>query len=131
MTPLFHAFVPGRPIVKKNTQRVIGFGKAKRVVYSSRYRSWMRVAGAAISEAVKAQALRGVLDQPMRLKIEFRLRDRQAEPDLSNLIEGPQDMLKSCGVIRDDKLIVEIEARKTFGHSDEELVGTTIFLYSV
>ena len=41
---LFRCEIPGRPIVKKNTQRVYGVGKSRRAVYSSKYLRWRDIA---------------------------------------------------------------------------------------
>lgn len=49
---------------------------------------------------------------PLRLTIRFAMQGLAHEPDLSNLIEGPQDILQEIGIISNDKQITEIEAYK-------------------
>lgn len=126
---LFRCFVPGRPIVKKNTQRVIGSGRNRRVIYSSRYRKWMREAATAIRQAANDLSFGLPISTPIEMHIVFWLANKASEPDLSNLIEGPQDMLKSCGIIVDDRLIVKIVASKSFCNEHMTESGVVIMLY--
>lgn len=108
--------VPGRPMVKKNTQRVFGVGSKKRAVYSPQYRFWRSVA----ILIMKKQPLN--IQTPIELRIKFNFKNRKAEPDVSNLIEGPQDVLKEAGVIADDKLVMRIVAEKCFKGVEETIV---------
>ncbi len=49
---------------------------------------------------------------PIEAHYEFHFKNGQAEPDTSNCIEGPQDLLQAHGVIGNDKQIVAIRAIK-------------------
>lgn len=105
--PLFEVTVPGRPIVKKNTQKVVRApGRRFPVkVDSERYRTWKLDAAAAIRAAVAQRpGLRQIRCQ-VRLEVIFYFASAQSEPDLSNLYEGIQDVLVSEGVLHDDRLI--------------------------
>lgn len=57
----------------------------------------------------------GVLDEPLYVIYKFYFANRQAEPDVSNLIEGPQDVLQKAGIIKNDRLIMRVMAEKFFG----------------
>lgn len=110
MTPLFECEIPGRPIVKKNTQRIVGSGRSRRAIYSPRYTQWELNAIAACKRAFDGQAI----NCPVHAEFEFFFKSRQSEADTSNLIEGPADMLKKAGVIVDDKIFIRITATKWF-----------------
>lgn len=113
---LFVATIPGRPIVKKNTQRVVGRGKSKRAIYSPQFIAWERVALAVIRGLWQGAQ---PICEPIRAKFTFHFINRQAEPDVSNLIEGVQDALTKAGVIADDRLIKIVTAEKCFGEVSE------------
>lgn len=55
------------------------------------------------------------IDRPIFAKFYFHFKDHGSEPDTSNCIEGPADVLTKAGVIKDDKLIVALYAQKEFG----------------
>jgi Holliday junction resolvase RusA-like endonuclease len=117
---LVEFWLPGRPIVKKNTKRVYGSGKRKRVVYSSQYVFWEAVAMRAIAP------VKFYTETTLEMHIDFFFKNRRAEPDLSNLIEGSQDMMKKAGKIKDDKQIHKIIARKFF-YAEQEGVHITLY----
>lgn len=111
MKLLFKCTIPGRPIVKKNTQRIFGSGRMKRAVYSPKYTQWEKNAIAALLCANKGP----LISCPLEARFKFYFVNHQAEPDASNLIEGPQDALKKAGVISDDRIIQRVTAEKFFG----------------
>ena len=74
------------------------------------------MAGNHIKMAMGLSSLVFPIKEPINLCVRFYFKDRQAEPDLSNLYHGVEDMLQSCGVIENDKLIVSHDgSRKIFG----------------
>lgn len=110
--PLATLTLPGRPIVKKNTQRKYGQGKSSRVVYGDKYLEWR---ARAIS-AYHRQPSIALLAIPVVAVYRFYFKDHQGEADVSNLCEAPGDLLKELGVLKDDRLIMRIQAEKLFGH---------------
>ena len=57
----------------------------------------------------------------------FYFSNHQHEADLSNLIEGPQDLLKELGFIVDDKLIYSLDgSKKVFSKDEPERVEITL-----
>lgn len=110
---IFTCTIPGRPIVKKNTQRVIRRGGRTFAIYSTKYRSWEKNAIAACNCAFNSN-LQSCLDMPLIADFKFYFKNRQGEPDVSNLVEGPADMLKKAGVIKDDSLFQIVKAQKFF-----------------
>lgn len=55
-------------------------------------------------------------------EFEFHFENKKALPDLSNCLEGPQDLLQNIGVIKDDKQIVSIEARRFIGSKPKSII---------
>ena len=117
--PIVTLTFPGRTIVKKNTQRVFGSGRFKRRILSARYQTWEQRAANGLVALLngKRVAVRTValIDFPVAAHFKFYFKDRQAEADVSNLVEGPQDLLVKLGVLKDDRLVMRIVAEKFFG----------------
>jgi len=112
MKPFCILTIPGRPIVKKNTQRTYGSGRSTRRVSSPRYTSWALNARAACNRQFKG----ALVDCLVTASFRFYFKDRSGEADVSNLVEGPQDILVESQIISDDKLVRKIVAEKFFGH---------------
>ena len=110
---LFECEIPGRVFIKKNTQRVVGYGNSKHVIYSPKYLAWENSALVYILQAKQKYKL--PIDFKCVAHFEFYFKNAQAEPDLSNCIEGPQDLLQKAGVITNDKLIISLSAHKVIG----------------
>lgn len=119
--------IPGRPIVKKNTQRIVGSGKARRRILSPKYLAWEQSAMLNAMAVLKRSFKGHLVDYPIRLLLKFYFADRQAEADVSNLVEGPQDLLVKLGVLKDDRLVHELRAFKFFGHDPRTEIS--IFKY--
>ncbi len=110
MTTLFKCIIPGRAIVKKNTKRIVGAGRFKKIIYSKRFQFW---------EASFVLYLRKIwklppIDHPVEAIFKFYFKNHQGEADTSNLIEGPQDCLVKGGVLKDDRLVQRLIAEKHF-----------------
>ncbi len=112
MNIVFRAIIPGRPIVKKNTQRTYGRGKSTRRVSTPRFRSWEQ---GAMAELAKGNS-RPLIEVPVTAIYRFYFKDRQAEADVSNLCEAPGDLMEQAGVLKNDRLIRRVIAEKFFGH---------------
>lgn len=79
-------------------------------MYSEQYLRWANEAALAIRQAKLQWSGHNLypISVPINLRCLFYFKDRQAEPDLSALYEGIQDVLEKEGIIKNDKLI--------FGH---------------
>lgn len=107
---LFECEIPGRVGIKKNGKLVIQrFGRTV-VLPSDRYTQWERASEIYVLQAKNKYKL--PIETAIEAHFEFHFKNGQAEPDTSNCIEGPQDLLKKMGVIVDDKLIVKLSAVK-------------------
>lgn len=110
---IFYCTIPGKCYVKKNQQKIVRNRGRPRAIYTPQFREWEQMAILTLRELHFPMTI----DKPMEAKFFFYFKDRQGEADLSNLIEGPQDVLKTAGIIKDDRLIHIIQARKTFGEN--------------
>lgn len=115
MKLLFKACLPGRPIVKKNTQRIVGHGRSRRRILSSKYRAWEQRAVLDVMAGLPDRLKAKCIDVPVFAKYYFHFENRASEADVSNLCEAPGDLLQKVGVIKDDRQIVALYAQKEFG----------------
>jgi Holliday junction resolvase RusA-like endonuclease len=123
---LFQVTIPGRPYVKKNQQKAVGNGRFKKIIYSPKYVAWEQMAVLTVRQMLQKMPVPGIAF-PVNLKVVFYFKDRQAEPDLSALYEGIQDVLQKEGVIANDKLIVGHDgSTKLFGHEPRTEVEITV-----
>lgn len=122
---LFQITIPGRAYCKKNTQRVVGFGKSKRAIYSPQYISWEKTAMLTIRQNKKPISAIGF---PVNMKAIFYFENHSAEADLSALYEGIQDVLEKEEIILNDRLILGHNgSTKIFGEKPRVEVELTAF----
>jgi Holliday junction resolvase RusA-like endonuclease len=118
--------IPGRARVKKNGQKVVRtrYGGITKI-NTPQYIAWHN---AAFREALKQKPLgHKPIAVPMNAGFVFYFSNHQHEADLSNLIEGPQDLLKELGFIVDDKLIYSLDgSKKVFSKDEPERVEITL-----
>jgi len=117
---VFRIEIPGRVYVKKNTQRVYGIGNKKRAIPSKNYRGWEMHALALLKQARLRRDCTLLGD--LHASYTFHFKNKQAEADVSNLIEGPQDCLAESLIIENDKQIMSLDARKVFDGSERVII---------
>ena len=117
--PVFSIEIPGRPISKKNTKKVVRRYGVSRVIYSPQFREWEKQALIYLKH--RAQIF-STIDYHLMAKFVFNFKDHRSEADVSNLIEAPQDALEKAGVIKNDRLIQMVHARKEFGKKESTLI---------
>lgn len=108
---VFRATIMGRVMVLKNNKRIFGRGRKKIVLPSAKYAQWEPHALAALLRQFKSKCI----DYPVSATFDFYFANKMAEPDVSNLIEGPQDVLVKAGVLKNDRLIQRVTGEKHFG----------------
>lgn len=113
MIELFSCTINGRPIVKKNTQKIVRRYGTTVAIYTPQFLEWQKSAMVSLKQANMS---REMITVPIEARFKFYFKNRSGEADLSNLIEAPQDVMKKAGVIEDDRLIQVIHATKHFGH---------------
>lgn len=124
MTAIFKSFIPGRPVSKKNTKKVVRRYGRVLVIYSRQFLAWESVA---LPVLKRDFAGRQTIDKALEINLVFHFKDKRREPDVSNLVEAPQDALTKAGVIIDDRIIQVVKASKVFDGTE----GTDVELYLV
>lgn len=121
----------GRVRSKKNSKQLIVRRGKTRLVSSEAFTEWEASARAQLFLEKRRLENGGFLfplEGNLGLRITFSMKGRANEPDLSNLIEGPQDLLQELGIIKNDKHIVQIEAIKEM---DAIFDGCEMVVYKV
>lgn len=121
--PIVMLTIPGRVISLKNSKRIVCRGRFPKVLPSERYVEWEANAMAVLKRSFKGQ----LVDYPCELHARFYFANHSAESDLSNCIQGPEDVLQTLGLLKDDKLIQRMRLEKFFGH--EPRVEIEIYKY--
>lgn len=107
--------IPGRVPTYKNAKQNIRL-KTGRIISlpSKRVTAWKASARPHI-EAFRDLRNKSLLHAEMH----FYFKNHQAEVDLDNCIGGPLDLMQEMNVIKNDKQIISIYAKKHFGDSNE------------
>lgn len=125
-TPVFRCEIPGRPVSKKNTKKVVRRHGLSMVIYSPQFKVWEKTALLILKQFVnKGHQL---LNCNLEAHFVFRFVNHRSEADVSNLIEAPQDALEKACIIQNDRLIQKVIARKEFGFLED---STLIELYKL
>lgn len=118
--PIFEATIPGRPVVKKNTQRIVRHGGKTFAVYSKLFSAYRT---RALFEFKQARVALGLtLAGELHASYTFHFKNRQGEADVSNLIEAPQDCLAESLIIQNDKQIMSLDAQKIYDGTEKSVV---------
>lgn len=123
--PVVTLTIPGRVISLKNSKRIVCRGRYPKVLPSERYAKWAADSMAHLKRSFKGQ----LVDYPCEVHARFYFANRANEADLSNMIQGPEDILQTLGILKDDKLIMREVTEKFFGH--EARVELEIYRYEV
>lgn len=83
------------------------------VLPSKKFVEWERQAAAYLRKGFQGH----LVDYRCEAHFRFYFLNHQAEADVSNLIEGPADLLQKVGILKDDKLFQRIVAEKFFGET--------------
>lgn len=118
--PDFEAEILGRPVIKKNTQKIIRRGGKTFAVYSKLFKDYRtRV----LFQFKQARLRRdSMLRGELHASYEFHFKNKQGEADVSNLIEAPQDCLAESLIIENDKQIVSLDAQKIFSGLEKTII---------
>lgn len=121
---VFECTIPGRCPIKKNAMKVVRNHGRVNVIYTHLFREWEKTAILYLKSSFRG---REVIDMPLEARFTFKFLNHKWEPDVSNLVDSPQDALKKAGIISDDKIIQVLQANKEFGQGEE----TTVRLYTI
>jgi hypothetical protein len=102
--------IPGNAIAKKNSQVAIRMGKRNMIIPSKAYKKWEKMAVAHLNGS-------GLVydgEYPAVLTF-YHYRKTLATFDLSNMLEGVQDVFQTVGIIAEDNMLHIIPAIKGVG----------------
>lgn len=107
--------IPGRPITKKNSQKIAYNKKTGRIfiTQSDRYKQYEKDAGYFIP--VKWQ----MIDWPVNIKCLYYM-PTMGKVDLTNLLEATDDILVHYGVIKDDNSTILVSHDGSRVYYDKE-----------
>lgn len=123
MDLLFEHRFQGRPAIKKNNMMIMRYGQRSGISPNARYRAWEQHTAWALRQAATQATIKDLLT----IEIVFHFKNKQHEPDVSNCVEGVQDVLAKAGVIGNDKQIRKLVAEKVF--DGEEYFTVKLYRY--
>lgn len=107
---MINIILKGRPITKKNHQRIVVAGNRRFVVQSKRYLEY------------ESDCLWQIRDQcdvmtkeKVSLQVLYYLPDKRSRPDLINLLQATCDILEKGRVIENDRNIVSFDGSRIIG----------------
>lgn len=119
MTPLFSCVIPGRPYVKKNSQKVVRLRNGRKTkINTEQFSDWEKIALAYTNRLIP----RKPIDVPLRMRCIFCFADRSAMADLSALYEGIQDVLQKQKIIMNDSQIKSHDGSRCVYYAEPMLI---------
>lgn len=94
----------GRPATKKNSGRIVSYGKHKKLLPSKAFENYKREA---LFQLLRYRKLH--YTGSLQLTVRYYLPDRKWWPDLIGLLQATSDLLQDAGIIEDDKFIVSYD----------------------
>lgn len=115
--------IPGRPVTKKNSQRLIYNQKIRRIIPipSKQYKFYEQQAGYYIPYKWK------MIETPVNIKCLYYM-PTKGTVDLTNLLEATDDILVKYGVIKDDnsRILVSHDGSRVYHDKDNPRVEIEI-----
>jgi Holliday junction resolvase RusA-like endonuclease len=102
--------IKGQPVVKKNTGKVVNSNGRIFKLDSAPYTRWKN---SAVYQIAQQLGRPDPIFEPINLCVRFYMETRRAT-DLSNLLEGIQDVLVKCQIIADDdyKIVASLDGTR-------------------
>ncbi len=117
---LFECVIPGRVGIKKNGKKIAFRHGRPKIFSSDKYQLWENESYVHILRLKKDSKI--LPEMLLEAHFEFHFLNHSGEPDTSNCIEGPQDLLAKVGIIGNDKSIVSLRAIKKFGLEPKTII---------
>ena len=103
-----HAFtIPGRPITKKNSGRIIQVKGRPMMIPSKKFKQYEKDAG----HFLKPLKIAG----PVEVTAHYYMPDRRSWPDLLGLLQSTADILEAHQVITNDRNIISLDNSRIKG----------------
>lgn len=105
--------IPGRPITKKNSQRIIYNKRTKRpqIIQSETYKNYE-------TECLwRLKTYRGpkFKDTKLHVRCKYWMPNRRSWPDLMGLYQASADIIEKAGIIDNDRNIVSMDGSRIVG----------------
>src|SRR6056297_969136 len=123
-TKVAKIILPGRPITKKNHQRIIRKGSGRSSLISSRH--YLTYEEACLWELKKYEGQR-FKDNKLQAKCLYWMPNYRSWPDLIGLLQATWDILEKADIIDNDQNIVSPDGSRIVG-IDRENPRTEIFI---
>lgn len=101
--------LPGRPITKKNHQRIVRSAGRPIVIQSKQYKAY---------EQNCLWALKGCQTRfsgPVEIQARYWMPDRRSWPDLLGLLQATCDILEKAGILENDRDVVSVDGSRIVG----------------
>lgn len=102
--------ITGRPTTKKNSPRVVRFGRFTKVLPSKKYCEYEE---AALVELRKQRPT--YYDGTVQVTCRYWMPDKRSSPDLVGLLQATSDILETAGILKNDKYIVSYDGSRIMG----------------
>lgn len=116
----------GRPITKKNSQRIISCGKFKKIAPSKQFEKYQDECLWQLN-SIKNKRKKGAINSPINLKAVYYMNTKH-RVDLVNLLEGTCDILVEGGILEDDncKIVVSHDGSRVLYDKENPRAEITI-----
>jgi Holliday junction resolvase RusA-like endonuclease len=102
----------GRPITKKNSQRmVVAKNGARFLIQSKQYLAYEKDC----LWQIKSQYKEEILKEKICLTVYYYMPDKRSKPDLVNLLQATSDILEKARVIENDSNIISYNGSRIIG----------------
>lgn len=91
--------IPGNPITKKNSQRIVRMGQRYAIRPSKQYEAYEKSSVAYLKNMDKLP--KEPIDYPVMIQCTYYMKDRR-KVDMTNLLEATDDILVKAGILADD-----------------------------
>lgn len=119
---MYRVTIPGRPVVKKNSKRIIGSKLGRpRIIASRQYLEWERMATDIVNNS------RPPSFRKCDLYLIAYVYYFGVAPDLGNALEGILDVMEQCGVYHNDRQIAwQMAERHRVDNRDEQRITVVV-----
>lgn len=101
--------IPGRPATKKNSNRIVKFGKRTAILPSEAFERYQDEALWHLKE------YKHKFECPVHVCCHYWLPDRRWWPDLIGLLQATSDILETAGILENDRLIDNYDGSRIVG----------------
>jgi Holliday junction resolvase RusA-like endonuclease len=101
--------IPGRPATKKNSSRIVKFGKRTSLIPSEAFEKYQ------VEALWHLKKYKQKFEGPVQVCCLYWLPNKQWWPDLIGLLQATSDILEKAGIIENDKFIANYDGSRIVG----------------